>query len=309
MHTAATTVLTAVGNPCGASCQHPVCACNMCVHYGETIALAPTDFVLGAGTSTALVGANGSGKSTLISTIAGLVEPTDGQIHVVGSVALVPQHRDHHRWMPLSVTEVIQMGVFHRRGLLGRITRADRVLIAEMADYLGVAHLRRRSFGELSGGQQQRVMVARALAAKPDILLLDEPITGLDLPSQARILEVIDTHAADGGTVVFSTHHLAEARRADRVILLSGCVIADGAPEHTLKPDLLAQAFGGRMVADPNSAIVVDDHQLLSPDPNGDLPTALDPAVADLAPHTAFHDHSHSHSRAEGRSTHGGSAG
>ena len=91
-------------------------------------------------------------------------------------------------------------------------------------------HLRRRPFGELSGGQRQRVLVAQALAAQPDLLLLDEPITGLDLPSQQRILEVIDETPSRRHVVVLSTHHLGEARRIDRVLLLAGCVLADGAP-------------------------------------------------------------------------------
>src|SRR5690606_30652896 len=144
-------------------------------------ALAPASFTLDRGTTVALVGANGSGKTTLISLLAGLIEPADGTIEVARPVALVAQHRHHHRWMPLSVDEVLRMGRYGEHGLLGRLRSGDRALIDDAAEQLEVTHLRKRPFGELSGGQQQRVLVAQALAADPALLLLDEPITGLDL--------------------------------------------------------------------------------------------------------------------------------
>jgi ABC-type Mn2+/Zn2+ transport system ATPase subunit len=258
---------------------------DACVHFGTHVALAPSSFGLVPGTSVALVGANGSGKTTLLSLIAGLLPPTDGTVEVTGTVALVAQHRHHHRWMPLSVDEVLRIGRYRRRGLLGRIGATDRAAIDAAADELEIAHLRSDAFGDLSGGQQQRVLVAQALVAEPDVLLLDEPITGLDLPSQLRILEVIDHHRARGGIVVYSTHHLAEARRADRVLLLAGCVLADGAPGDVLVPALLAEAFGGRLIRDDGTTIVVDDH--------GHDDDHIGPH--DLGPHHEFHTHEHRH--------------
>lgn len=258
---------------------------DVCVHYGTTVALAPTSFELHAGIAVALVGSNGSGKTTLLSLIAGLVRPDDGRLTVDGTVSMVTQHHDHHRWMPLSVEEVLRMGRFPNRGLLGRLRADDRERIDAAAELLEVGHLRRRSFGELSGGQQQRVLVAQAVASDPDILLLDEPVTGLDLPSQLRILHVIEQHAADGGVVVFSTHHLAEARRADRVMLMAGCVLADGRPDEVLVPALLAEAFGGRLIRDDGTTIVVDDHGHDHGEPHG----------PDLVPHHTTHTHQHEH--------------
>ncbi len=258
---------------------------DVCVHYATNVALAPTTFDLDAGSSVALVGANGSGKTTLLSLMAGLLTPTDGTATTRGRVALVPQHRHHHRWMPLSVDEVIRIGRYGDRGLLGRITAADRRIVADTADELEVAHLLGRAFGELSGGQQQRVLVAQALAAVPDVLLLDEPVTGLDLPSQLRILDVIGRHRAGGGIAVYSTHHLAEARRADRVLLLAGCVLADGPPGDVLVPHLLAEAFGGRVIRDDGSTVVVDDHGH-DHDDHG---------PHELGPHHEFHAHEHHH--------------
>ncbi len=262
-----------------------VTAAGVCVHYGSVVALAPTSFELQRGTTVALVGSNGSGKTSLLSLLAGLVTSEEGPVAVNGTVAMVTQHRNHHRWMPLSVDEVLRMGRYQRRGLLGRIRRQDRDCIDSAADLLEVSSLRRRSFGDLSGGQQQRVLVAQALAAQPDLLLLDEPITGLDLPSQLRILEVIEQHAAGGGVVVFSTHHLAEARRADRVMLMAGCVLADGPPDEVLIPALLAEAFGGRLIRDDGTSIVVDDHDHDHGEPH----------APELLPHHGAHQHEHEH--------------
>jgi ABC-type Mn2+/Zn2+ transport system ATPase subunit len=256
-----------------------------CVHYGATVALAPTDFSLLPGTSIALVGANGSGKTTLLSLLAGLVPASAGSIDVRGTVAMVTQHHDHHAWMPLSTEEVLRMGRYRARGLVGRLRSVDRNEIDRAAHLLEVSHLRKKSFGELSGGQRQRVLVAQAIAAQPDLLLLDEPITGLDLPSQLRILGVIEQHAKSGGVVVFSTHHLAEARRASRVMLMAGCVIADGTPEEILVPKLLAEAFGRRMISDDGLSVLVDEHGHDHGEPH----------TAELVPHHDVHRHQHNH--------------
>jgi ABC-type Mn2+/Zn2+ transport system ATPase subunit len=256
------------------------------VHYGSVTALAPSTFEIASGTSVALVGANGSGKTTLLSLLAGLIDATEGTVDVPGTVALVAQHRRHHDWMPIAVDEVLRMGRFRDRGLLRRFRRRDHELIDRAARRLEVSQFRRRPFGELSGGQQQRVLVAQALAADPDLLLLDEPITGLDLPSQLRILDVIDECVREGRTVVFSTHHLAEARRAQRVMLLAACVLADGAPDDVLVPKLLAEAFGGRLVRDDGSTVVVDEH-------GHDDEQVHD--AHELGPHHEFHGHDHDH--------------
>jgi ABC-type Mn2+/Zn2+ transport system ATPase subunit len=260
-------------------------ATEVCVHYGSTVALAPSSFRFRRRAAVALVGSNGSGKTTLLSAIAGLVKPTAGTMTVNGSVAMVMQSPNHHRWMPLTVDEVLRMGRYSECGLMGRLRASDRAIVDDAAELLEVRQLRRRPFGELSGGQQQRVLVAQALAAQPDVLLLDEPVTGLDLPSQLRILEVIAEHAANGGVVVFSTHHLAEARRVDRVLLMAGCVLADGPPQEVLVPSLLAEAFGGRLLRDDGTSILVDDHGHDHGEPH----------VPELVPHHGLHQHQHQH--------------
>jgi len=232
------------------------------LRYGDLVALDRTSTTFEPGSSVALVGANGSGKSTVLKLLAGLLEPTDGIVERRPGVdaAFVAQQHGHHDWMPLEVDEVLRMGCYRRRGLIGRVTRADRREVAEVAARLDVADLVRRSFSELSGGQRQRVLVAQALIGTPDLLLLDEPITGLDLPSQEAILRIVDEEVARGATVVFSTHHLEEAKRATRVMLLAGCLIADGTPEEVLRPEHLALAFGGRLIEVGGHAVLVDDH-------------------------------------------------
>ena len=235
---------------------------GVAVRYGDLVALDHTSTTFDPGTSVALVGANGSGKSTVLQLLAGLLEPTDGSVERRPGVdaAFVAQQHGHHDWMPLEVDEVLRMGCYRRRGLVGRVTRADRREVAEVASRLDVADLVRRSFSELSGGQRQRVLVAQALIGSPGLLLLDEPITGLDLPSQEAILRIVDEEVARGATVVFSTHHLEEAKRAARVMLLAGCVIADGTPNEVLRPEHLALAFGGRLIEVGGQAVLVDDH-------------------------------------------------
>lgn len=232
------------------------------VRYADVVALDTTTTTFRRGTSIALVGANGSGKSTVLRLLAGLLEPTTGSVERLAGVeaAFIAQQHEHHDWMPLPVDEVIRMGCYRTRGLLQRITRADRQEIRDVAERLEVADLLRRSFSDLSGGQRQRVLVAQALIGAPRLLLLDEPITGLDLPSQEAILSIIDAEIAAGSTVVFSTHHLEEAKRAGRVMLLAGCVIADGTPDDVLRPEHLATAFGGRLLRVGDEALLVDDH-------------------------------------------------
>jgi len=232
------------------------------VRYADVVALDRTTTSFESGRSVALVGANGSGKSTLLLLLADLLSPTTGDVVRADGVeaAFVAQQHGHHDWMPLPVDEVLRMGCYRRRGLLGRITRSDRAEVEQVAARLEVGDLMSRSFGELSGGQRQRVLVAQALIGSPGLLLLDEPITGLDLPSQETILRVIDDEVARGAAVVFSTHHLEEAKRADRVMLLAGCVIADGTALDVLRPEYLAMAFGGRLLEVGGRSLLVDDH-------------------------------------------------
>ena len=214
--------------------------------------------------STALVGANGSGKTTLLRVIAGLVKPSEGTISPhpsKKSVALVPQQHGLRAWMPLTVSDVLRMSRFRDRGLIKRFGPADRIIIEDAAERLEVLDLRKRQFGELSGGQRQRVMVAQALAHDADVLLMDEPITGLDMPSQEAIIRIIDEERKMGRIVVISTHHMDEAELCDQVLLLANRLIAVGSPAEVLTNKNLQDAFGLRMAhGDEDDCVFHGEH-------------------------------------------------
>ena len=222
------------------------------VSFGPCHVLETGDLRLDSASTVALMGPNGSGKTTLLRVLSGLQAPTSGRVESFGDarVGFVCQHHQPHPFMPMTVQEVLTIGRYRSRGLLKRFDRRDKEAVRAAAERLDVAHLRHRAFGELSGGQRQRVMVAMVLASDYDCLLLDEPVTGLDLPSQATILEVVEAERAAGRLVVMSTHHLQEARRCDRVVLLKGMVLADGPPDEVLTDANLTAAFGGDVVAD-----------------------------------------------------------
>lgn len=236
------------------------------VAYGSTLALdlSTRQCVLESATSVAIMGPNGSGKTTLLKLLAGLLPPTSGQMSgSVAPVAYVGQHQHQHDWMPITAGEVISTGRFGRRGLLGRMKSEDRAAVAEAADRMSVRDLSSESFGELSGGQRQRVLIAAALAGEPNCLLLDEPITGLDLASQKLITDMVTAERDAGHLVAMSTHHMAEAETCDRVLLLDTKLIADGSPEAVLTPEHLSHAFGVHAVsASPTdgSLVLFDDH-------------------------------------------------
>jgi manganese transport system ATP-binding protein len=242
------------------------------VTYGRRTALLDCDVAVSAGTITALVGPNGSGKSTLLSVIAGLVPLTSGELTVFGRrpghnglaarVAYVLQSTPANESLPITVREIVTMARYAGQGLFGRLTADDRRLVDHALDLLDVTELADRHLRELSGGQRQRVLVAQGLAQDADLLLLDEPVTGLDLTSRERILSVVDQVRERGGTVVVATHDLGDAERADHVMLLAGGVVAAGSPDEVITAEHLRQAYGGRSVRDGSVGAMahVDEH-------------------------------------------------
>ena len=220
------------------------------VSFGNRQVLDIDSMRFNSGAAVALMGSNGSGKTTLLRLLGGLLAPSSGDIRkdYEITVGYVSQHHSPHAFMPMTVNEVLMIGRFRERGLLGRMRKVDRDAMDVAAERLKVADLRRRSFGQLSGGQRQRVLIASALASQSDCLLLDEPITGLDIPSQDIVLEVVDAERMRNKLVVLSTHHLSEARLCERIVLLKGAVIADGTPEQVLNEENMAAAFGANAV-------------------------------------------------------------
>lgn len=236
--------------------------------YGPQVVLGASDFTIPAGKLTAVIGPNGSGKSTLLHAVAGLIEPRAGDLRVLGGrpaavrarVAYVFQTARVNEALPLTVWEVVAMGRYASLGPFRRFRAADREVVESALSRLGIADLRQARLRELSGGQRQRVFVAQGLAQRGDVLLLDEPLTGLDIPSHERIDEVLEEEAARGTTVVMTTHDLDEARRADHAILLAGRVVSSGPPPSALEQGALVDAYGGHLLHfGEGGRLVLDD--------------------------------------------------
>ena len=231
--------------------------------YDGRVAIDASSFEIPAGSITAVIGPNGSGKSTLLDAIAGLIQPTKGTIEVSPAnqrqISYVLQTKKVNDDLPVTVREVVTMGRYATRGSYGWLTSSDRTTVDKSMDRMAITDLADRHLNQLSGGQRQRVFVAQGLAQDHDMLLLDEPMTGLDLPSAEAIDTVIHDENAHGCTVVMSTHDLTEAGAADHVVLLSGRVVASGAPEEVLTEVNLAEAYGGMSVHRDGDALVIDD--------------------------------------------------
>ena len=244
--------------------SNAVTAMDVEFRYGTQIAVASSSFVIPEGAVTALIGPNGSGKSTILSGIAGLVAPTIGtlSVHQASSssrIALVLQTTKVNDALPITVREVVSMGRYPSIGELSRLTDADKAVVTEAMERMSISDLQGRHLSELSGGQRQRVFVAQGLAQDHDLLLLDEPLTGLDLPSAQAIDAVIHDEQKRGGTIVMSTHDLAEARVADHVILMAGRVVASGAPSEVLTTSNLKEAYGSALLHVDGEQIFLDD--------------------------------------------------
>ena len=204
-----------------------------------------------------LLGTNGSGKSTLLKAVLDLVPRRGGAItldgepidDVGGRIAFYAPAQRGRLGLPITVEEVVVLGRQAGRGLLWRPGRSDWQIGRDALERLGISELRRRQIGELSGGQQQRVFLARALAQEGDVLLLDEPLTGVDAQTQGVVLELVANLRRDGQAIVMTTHDLVQAAElCDRVYLLNGRVVASGVPAHVLTPRALVETCGGREV-------------------------------------------------------------
>lgn len=200
-----------------------------------------------AASVTAVVGCNGSGKTTLLELAARKLKPHTGRVRWRDglSVAYLPQSSDTPEHLPVTVRDVVAMGRYRRLGALRRTRSTDRAVVDAAVDRFDVGGLLRRQFWSLSGGQRQRVMLAQCVAQQPDVVLLDEPITGLDVPAQQVVLSYLADARADGVCVVVSTHQMTEAHHADRVLVLNdGQVVDDGSPTDVLTPERLHVSFG-----------------------------------------------------------------
>ncbi len=233
--------------------------------YGSRIAVAPSSFAIPEGSITAIIGPNGSGKSTTLNGIAELIEPSSGSISTmpVGGeprrVAYVLQSTRVNESLPITVREVVTMGRYASTGPYRRLDKVDRAAVGQAMDRMEIAGLGDRHITELSGGQRQRVFVAQGLAQDHEMLLLDEPLTGLDITSAQAIDEVIHEEQAHGCTIVLTTHDLTAAQVADYVVLMSGVVVASGPPSEVLTEEHLRTAYGPGLIHMEDTRLFLDD--------------------------------------------------
>lgn len=239
------------------------------VHYNEMRALDDISFQLSRGERIAVIGPNGAGKSTLFNVISGVLQPTVGEVNIYGSspdqhacIAYVPQRRQVDWHFPANVADVVMMGRVGRIGLFRWAKGRDWNRVYEALDLVGMAHLAKRQIGRLSSGQQQRVFIARALAQEAGLMLMDEPLAGLDIQSQEAIFAILQRLRRRQVTVLISTHNInLAAERFDRLLLLKQRIIRFGQPEVVFTPELLSQAYGGQMhlVEAANGTILINE--------------------------------------------------
>ncbi|MBM3882548.1 MAG: metal ABC transporter ATP-binding protein [Verrucomicrobia bacterium] len=217
---------------------------NLAVGYGQHVVLAGLDLALASGSFTALLGANGSGKSTLLKALAGILKPLAGQIRWAAPEArpvrlgYVPQRETLDSLFLLSGFEVALMGTFNRLRP-GRIVRAtERARVGECLRLTGAEGFAGRPFAQLSGGQKQRILIARALAVQPDLLLLDEPVAGVDPAHAQAIMDLlVRLHGDQGLSVILVTHDLPTVRRhIPEVLWLQGGRAVHGPASELLTP-------------------------------------------------------------------------
>lgn len=239
---------------------------DLVVSYGSSPALTGVDLALEARHVHGVIGMNGSGKSTLFKSMMGLVEPTSGSVELFGGSALAarkaqrvsytPQSEDVDWAFPISVEDVVMTGRYGHMGWRRRAKAADREAVESALERVELGPLAARQVGALSGGQRKRTFIARGLAQGADLLILDEPFAGVDKRSEATITTLLRDLAAEGRTIVVSTHDIiAVPDLCDSIVLLNRRVIAHGPTRETLTPELLGKAFGGFV---PQSALGLD---------------------------------------------------
>ena len=241
---------------------------SLTVRYNGHVALENITFHLHEGERVAVVGPNGAGKSTLFKVVSGVLPPTFGEVNIFGSrprghvcIAYIPQRSQVDWSFPVNVADVVMMGRSAKLGPFQGPHKKDWELVQRALETVELSNLASRQIGQLSGGQQQRMFIARALAQEAELILMDEPLTGLDTPSQEGLLELLDRLQRENVTVMVATHDLDQAaRHFDRIMLLNHRMVAFGAPDKVLQTDNLLSAYGGRLrPIDNGNVLTVDD--------------------------------------------------
>lgn len=236
--------------------------------YDDRIALEGVDLAVEPGALLAIVGPNGAGKSTLLKLMAGLLPAWKGRVEVLGDepgrhakrVAYVTQAELVDWAFPVTVGDVVMMGRYPSLGPWRRPGAIDRRAVLDALTLVGMHGHESIQIGRLSGGQRRRVFLARALAADPDLYLLDEPVTGVDTTTQEDLMAILGAEARAGKTVVATTHDLAAAaEHFHTVATINRRVVAYGPSALVLDPDVLARTYGGHLLVLANKTVVLDD--------------------------------------------------
>jgi len=228
---------------------------RLTVRYNGQAALEDITFHLHESERVAVVGPNGAGKSTLFKVVSGVLSPTTGSVKIYGSkpgvhvcIGYIPQ-RSQVGWnFPVSVADVVMMGRSAKLGPFNWPHKKDWEFVHHALETVDLSELSSRQIGQLSGGQQQRMFIARALAQEAELMVMDEPLTGLDTPSQEGILDLLDRLKKENVTVMVATHDLDQAEsHFDRIMLLNHRIVSFGKPTDVLHTDNLLKAYGGKL--------------------------------------------------------------
>jgi ABC-type Mn2+/Zn2+ transport system ATPase subunit len=224
--------------------------------------LMGVDLGVSAGSTVAVLGPNGGGKTTLFRALLGELAHLEGAMRLAGRVGYVPQTERARLDFPVSALDVVLMGTYGGVPWYRRLGPSQRRFASEALARVGLEDQAGERFGRLSGGQRQRVLIARALARRAELLLLDEPLSGVDRPSGTRILALFQELKAEGATILVSTHDIEQARSFDLVLCLNGTQIAFGPPAATLTPEVLQRTYGGELIVleGGERAVVVQHH-------------------------------------------------
>jgi zinc transport system ATP-binding protein len=228
---------------------------NLDFAYGDRLVLKQITLNIEAGSTLGLVGPNGGGKTTLLKLLLGLFTPTRGSISIAGLspaqairrggiIGYLPQRAVFPEKFPISVRQCVQMGLVGKTGLLRSYSKEDLHFVESLLDHIELRDLADEPIGELSGGQQQRIFIAQAVAARPKMLLLDEPTTGIDHIGQQKFIDFVNCLKKDLGlTLIFSSHDLSVVSRlSDRIACLNITLHYHDRPEH-LPGDLVSRMF------------------------------------------------------------------
>lgn len=241
---------------------------HLTVRYNGRDALENVTFHLHAGERVAIVGPNGAGKSTLIKVIAGVLQPSSGDVNIYGThpdkhvcIGYIPQRSQVDWNFPVTVADVVMMGRSAKLGPFNWPRKKDWDFVNHALETVEIHDLASRQISHLSGGQQQRMFIARALAQESELMLMDEPLTGLDTPSQEGILDLLDRLKQEKVTVMVATHDLDQAAsHFDRILLLNHHIVAFGVPQDVMQTNNLIKAYGGRLRStDDGNVLAVDD--------------------------------------------------